>query len=71
VLKGRSALRGSRRSGKLSQSSVLEALDRLEQPSLGASRADRVLEVERRLDVGLAGFEENALMAVAIRRCVV
>jgi hypothetical protein len=47
------------------------ALDRLEQPSPGASRADRVLEVEHRLDVGLAGFEENALMAVALRRCVV
>jgi hypothetical protein len=29
------------------------------------------LEVERRLDVGLAGFQENALIAVALRRCVV
>ncbi len=71
MLRGRSALRGSRRSGKLSLSSVLEALDRLEQPSLGASRADRVLEVEHRLDAGLAGFEESALRAVALRRCVV
>ncbi len=71
MLRGRCALQESRRSGRLSLRSVLEALDRLEQPSPGASRADRVLEVEHRLDVGLAGFEENALMAVALRRCVV